>query len=169
MYAGKYDKKSRILAFLSLCFHLYPRAMVKLSRKLEYTLMALQYMARQPEGALVTAKEISQRYEAPFEVVARCLQKLAGQGLVRSVAGASGGYQLTSKWSKVTLLELFEVIEGKAQMVRCIDGQESCEYIKKCDLVDPIARINGQMRSFYNQIQVSQVLGVQSSKKEILA
>jgi Rrf2 family protein len=136
--------------------------MVQLSRKMEYTLMALRFMASVPEGTLVTAKEISHHYQVPFEVVSRCLQKLAKRGLLTSVSGAAGGYHLNPSWSKLSLLDLYEILEGKAQLVRCLDSESHCEYIEKCDLIDPISKINAQMRQFYQNINLGRALEVKT-------
>lgn len=132
--------------------------MIQLSRKMEYTLMALRYMASAPPDTLVTAKEISSHYQVPFEVVARCLQKLAQRGLVQSVSGAAGGYQLHASWAKLSLLDLIEILEGKAQLVRCLESESRCEYIQKCNLIDPISKINDQMRQFYRSINLGRAL-----------
>jgi len=128
---------------------------------MEYTLMALRFMAGVPDGALVTAKEISLHYQVPFEVVARCLQKLAQKGLVSSVSGAGGGYQLDSSWAKLSLLDLYEILEGRAQLVRCLKSEDRCEYVQNCNLIDPISKINDQMRQFYRGINLGSALEVE--------
>jgi Rrf2 family protein len=132
--------------------------MIQLSRKMEYTLMALRYMASTKPGTLVSAKEISSHYQVPFEVVARCLQKLAQKGLVLSMSGAAGGYQLNRSWENLSLLDLHEILEGKTQLVRCLEASNRCEYAQKCNLIDPISKINDQMRQFYRSINLGKVL-----------
>jgi len=120
--------------------------------------MALRYMSKRKPGTLVTAKEISSHYRVPFEVVARCLQKLAQQGLLSSVSGAAGGYQLHDSWEKLSLLDLYEILEGKTHLVRCLEAKNRCEYVERCNLIDPISKINDQMRQFYRNINLGKAL-----------
>lgn len=120
--------------------------------------MALQYMVEQKDQTLVTAKEISTHYDIPFDVVARSLQAIAKLGLLKSIPGSLGGYQLKSEWGLYSLLDLSECIDGHSQVVRCLDAELECDYQERCTLVDPVTKLNQQVRSFYQTLMLSQFI-----------
>lgn len=126
--------------------------------------MALQFMVEQKEQTLVTAKEISTHYDIPFDVVARSLQAIAKLGLVKSIPGSSGGYQLKSEWGLYSLLDLSECIDGHSQVVRCLESQSDCDYQDRCTLVDPVTKLNQQVRSFYQTLMLPQFISPTPSK-----
>ena len=68
--------------------------MVRLSKKVEYGLIAMRHIATRRGGDLVTAKEIAGTYKIPYELLAKVLQRLSKAGLILSVHGVHGGYSL---------------------------------------------------------------------------
>ncbi len=63
--------------------------MLKLTKKVEYALIALVHITDQEEGKLSSAKEIAEANLIPAEILAKTLQKLAALNLVKSVKGPS--------------------------------------------------------------------------------
>ena len=98
--------------------------MIKLSRKMEYSLVALKHMAGKIPGELTSAKEISEKYHTPFDVTARAMQALASCGLLKSEQGSLGGYSIAKDLSRVTFYDLLEVVEGPTQIVKCLQKDE---------------------------------------------
>ena len=50
--------------------------MLKLSKKTDYALMAVQYMSSGGADRVVNTKEIAEEYNIPVELLAKVLQKL---------------------------------------------------------------------------------------------
>ncbi len=71
--------------------------MLKLSKKAEYALMAAKYMALKNSSGFSTAKEISESYQIPFQLVAKVLQKLVKSDIAISAKGVNGGFSLREK------------------------------------------------------------------------
>jgi Rrf2 family protein len=65
--------------------------MVRLSKKVEYGLIAIRHIAAKPAGEIVTTKEIADTYKMPYELLAKVLQKLTKSGLIASHQGVRGG------------------------------------------------------------------------------
>src|SRR2546422_4740653 len=61
--------------------------MLKLSKKTDYALMAVQYMASKGTARIVNTKEIAEEYNIPVELLAKVLQKLGKKGLIVSQNG----------------------------------------------------------------------------------
>src|ERR1039458_6398940 len=68
--------------------------MLKLTKKADYGLMALKYLAEHPETPALSAKDVADAYGIPAQLLAKILQLLTKNGLLRSHAGVNGGYAL---------------------------------------------------------------------------
>ena len=68
--------------------------MLKLTKKADYGLMALKYLAEHPEAAALSAKDVADAYGIPAQLLAKILQQLTKKGLLCSHAGMNGGYAL---------------------------------------------------------------------------
>lgn len=131
--------------------------MNKLNRKLEYSLMALKHMSLKMPGELTSAKEVSDRYHAPFDATARVMQLMAQHGILRSEQGATGGYQITKDLSKVTLQDLLNVIQGPTQIAKCMQD-EACEMQTSCNIISPIQSLNQKLNEFYSNLSLRELL-----------
>ncbi|MCS6838197.1 MAG: Rrf2 family transcriptional regulator [Bdellovibrionaceae bacterium] len=135
--------------------------MFHLTKKLEYSLLAFSYMAQLlPESRWVTAKEISDHYQIPYEVVARCLQHLARAGVLHSWIGAQGGYRLKAGWEKKSLLELYEILEGPMNLVRCLDHDGDCSHVARCTLPVLMRPLNQKLKKFFQDLVLRDVLNL---------
>ena len=132
--------------------------MNKLNRQLEYSLMALKHMSQKVPGELTSAKEVADSYHAPFDATARVMQKMASSGLLKSEQGATGGYQITKDLNKVTLHELFEVIQGPTSIAKCIHKEEPCDLQTSCNIISPITTLNTKLNDFYKNLTLRELL-----------
>lgn len=85
-----------------------------LNKASRYGLYAVVSMARDPE-ALITAATIAQEFDISQNHVAKVLQQLSRAGLVQSVRGLRGGYQLARAPSAITMLDVVECLDGPMQ------------------------------------------------------
>lgn len=92
--------------------------MLTLTRKTDYTLIALSHLATS-QGRVVSAREIASKYKVPLALLMNLLKLCAAHGLVESVRGARGGYRLGKPAEKITLVELVEAIEGPLKLSQC--------------------------------------------------
>lgn len=128
--------------------------MVKLSRKMEYSLIALKHL--DAAQSLTSAKELSQKYQIPFDVVSRVLQVLTQQNVVRSAQGTHGGYKLIKPLNTITFFELAEMIDGTSSLAKCLSG--ACELKETCNIKSPIEVLNHKVANFLKTILVSDLL-----------
>ena len=61
--------------------------MLRISKKTEYAIIALVDMANTDNDDLITAKDISDRYNIPREILGKVLQGLAKNSLIDSHQG----------------------------------------------------------------------------------
>jgi len=134
-------------------------AMMKVNRKVEYALIGLKHMNHLRPGQLATAKEISETFHCPFDVVSRVLQIMSHNGLLRSEKGTNGGYQLIRYLSRVSFLELLDMILGQVNVVQCLTpGKGDCGLQSTCNLKSPMSILNDKLIGFLGQMSVLELI-----------
>jgi len=128
--------------------------MLRLTKKADYGLMALKYLAEHPETPSVSAKDIADTYGIPAQLLAKVLQRLAKVGLLRSHAGMNGGYALARSARTITAYEVIHVIDGPFFITSCIKGAKSCEVALTCTVKEPLARVNESIAAVLKSISV---------------
>ena len=61
--------------------------MLKLTKKADYGLMALKYLAEHPETPALSAKDVADAYGIPAQLLAKILQRLTKTGLLKLPRG----------------------------------------------------------------------------------
>lgn len=133
--------------------------MLKLSKKIDYALMAMQYIAFMEDDQVVNTKTISEKYNIPLELLAKILQKLAKKGLVISHNGPKGGYILSKAPSAISVGEVIEAIEGPIGIAECYHENEAnlCSQKALCNIRTPIGVIQGNIIQLLNGISLQQM------------
>lgn len=125
--------------------------MLKLNKKTEYALMALQYMAQRPQDYRSSAREIAQSGNIPEVLLAKVLQSLKRASILSSCQGSLGGYYLARDLAAVPFLELLDVFEDATNLVDCMyDNEPHCTQYELCGIRSPLKRLNDLLR---NQLQ----------------
>ena len=132
--------------------------MFKLTKKTDYGLMAIHYIASQDKGVIVNTKTIAEIYQIPLELLAKILQRLAKRGIMISHQnGPKGGYTLNKRPEEISVGEVIEAIEGPIHVIRCVDGEEECLHIGRCAVRTPLQKIERNIIDLLNGITVDQM------------
>jgi len=128
--------------------------MMKFSKKVEYALIALLYMAKRSNGELTTARELSDKFAISLELMGKILQSLVHSGLVISVQGVKGGYYLGQKMDRMNLSSVITAIDGPIAITDCLDSEENtaCEREKYCPIRNSMERIQEKLVHLLNEI-----------------
>lgn len=113
--------------------------MMELTRKGEYAIRGVVYLAQLPLGKVALISEIAEAVDVPQMFLAKILQSFAKIGLVNSFRGAGGGFMLGRPASQITLREVVEAVEGPIMPNRCLMGSGVCERDTTCG-VHPVWR-----------------------------
>ena len=87
---------------------------------------ALGYLAKREDGP-ITSREIANSFQISEAHLTKVLQRLVKVELLRSVRGPRGGFILTRSPESVTLLEVFEAIEGRFEPSQCLLSSSICD------------------------------------------
>ena len=130
--------------------------MLKITRKVEYALIALRHMQLKKSEELTSTKEIATRYVVPQQLLAKTLQHMARDGIIEAVQGSAGGYRVSTNLDQMSMKDFFEKLEGPLGMMDCYFDSE-CIQIGACNIRVPIQRINDNMRNLFSQMSVQEV------------
>ena len=130
--------------------------MLKITRKVEYALIALRHMQLKESKELTSTKEIATRYGVPLQLLAKTLQHMARDGILEAVQGSAGGYRVATNLDKISMKDFFEKLEGPLGMMDCYFDSD-CIQIGACNIRVPIQRINDNMRNLFSQMSVQEV------------
>lgn len=85
---------------------------MNLTRRSEYGLKGLLYLAANSQKSVVLTSEVSQSQSIPQSFLNKIFQKLAKAGILQSYRGARGGFALAKQPEEITLRKIIEVLEG---------------------------------------------------------
>jgi len=132
--------------------------MLKLSRKSEYGIIALKHISSSSPDHLTTAREISEKYQIPVELMAKILQGLTKAGLLKSIKGAHGGYSLAKGPDEISVKDVVNAIEGPIGLVECVVDHDNCTCVQHhlgiCNIEEPFARIQFEFQKFLEGIKL---------------
>ncbi len=145
---------TELLRYLSTNFHT-PAPMsriVSISEAASIALHSMVLIARSEHS--VNVNTIAQVTGASRHHVAKVLQRLVKNGYLSSLRGPNGGFRLLKNPDQITLLEVYECIEGKIVIHKCLMENQVCPF-DKCLMSNIIFDLNSTFRHYLH----SQPLG----------
>jgi Rrf2 family protein len=109
--------------------------MFKVNRRTDYAVRIMLSLGA--ADAQLKAIELKELTGVPVAFVHKIVQELARSGLIWTTAGPDGGATLARPASSITLLEVFEIMEGPIRLNLCLLGPELCDRMENCP-VHPI-------------------------------
>lgn len=99
-----------------------------LSKKTQYALKALTYMAEHKKDGPVLIAEISKKKKIPLKFLENILLELKKAGLLDSKKGKGGGYFFKVEPQDIPLAQVMRLIEGPIALLPCV----SLNFYQKC-------------------------------------
>ena len=128
--------------------------MLRFSKKADYALLALQFLATDGNAS---ARAIAERYDIPVELLAKVLQHLARLGFVRAHKGSHGGYHLARPTSSISVAEVVQAIDGPFAVTACAPGDERCAQFAACTVRDPLWRLKNRILSVLQTTTLAEI------------
>jgi Rrf2 family protein len=126
--------------------------MLRLTKKADYGLMALKYLAEQTDGSAHSAKDIAEAYHIPPQLLAKILQTLV------SHAGTNGGYALSRSATEMTAFEVIRAIDGPLFITSCITIHGACDLAGHCTIKEPLRKVNDSIKDLLNGIRIADLV-----------
>lgn len=134
------------------------KPMLRLSKRVEYGLLAVQAMSCAPE-CIVSAKDIARRFDISLALVAKVLQQLVRAELVTSFHGTNGGYTLARKANQVSVADVINAIEGAdASIVNCQEhSADECSVLDSCTIREPLSVLQLRIQETLASMSVAEL------------
>eukprot|EP01137_Pigoraptor_chileana_P003270 Opistho-2@43212 len=99
-----------------------------LSKKTQYALKALTYMAERKKDGPVLIAEIAKKKKIPLKFLENILLELKKAGMLDSKKGKGGGYFFKVEPAEIPLAQVMRLIEGPIALLPCV----SLNFYQKC-------------------------------------
>lgn len=132
--------------------------MLKLSEGASLGLHAMALIAKNKEGKLKT-ENIAREIGGSANHLSKVMQRLVKAGLAVSKRGPTGGFQLARPADEITLLEIYEAIEGEFKMTECMLSKKICDG-SLCICGDVLSNINKIFYDHFKSTKLSQLVNV---------
>ncbi len=129
---------------------------MRLSSLADYAIVMMSAVARHCGHARLNAAQVADETGLPLPTVQKLVSKLSQAGLLRSVRGAGGGFQLARPPAAVTLAEIIEAIEGPIAMTSCVDNDRpDCCLEGNCKVQPHWGVVNNAVRGALSGVSLS--------------
>lgn len=116
-----------------------------LSKKSQYAIKALSYLASKRNDGPVLISDIAKAKKIPLKFLENILLELKNEGILDSKKGKGGGYFFKQDPSKVKLSTILRLINGPIAMMPCVSlyFYERCKDCdeKSCSLHDVMIEV----------------------------
>ena len=102
-----------------------------LTQTTETAIQCLLYLARSPEGTMVTPQKISTILDTSSSYTSKILRLLSKAGLLQSHRGVQGGFTLNMDPKSITILDIYQACQDPGPNNYC-DGLHSDDLCKTC-------------------------------------
>lgn len=126
---------------------------MKISKKAEYGLRAMLYLARNIEK-VASLKEISKAERVPFDFLEKIMSKLEKANLVISKKGSQGGYILAKPAKKITPGDIVMVLEENITKAHC----SGCPMAGGCDSEDVWSEVQESLDNTLNAVSLADLI-----------
>src|SRR5699024_8991161 len=100
---------------------------MKISTKGRYGLTIMIELARQYGNGPVSLKSIAESKDLSSHYLEQLATPLRNAGLIKSIRGAYGGYELAKKRDEITAGDIIRVLEGPIVLVEGIENEEPAQ------------------------------------------
>jgi Rrf2 family nitric oxide-sensitive transcriptional repressor len=128
---------------------------LKISDATALALHSMVHLAQDPAAQSTTA-DIASAFEASKHHLAKVHQRLTKAGLIISNRGPAGGVVLAKDPAEITLLEIYEVMEGPMVCHPCLFGKSVCPRAD-CVLGTLLPGLARQVRDYFEETTLAQL------------
>ena len=137
--------------------------MVRISRLTDYATVLLAALAEPPQQ-LKTATALAEQTRIAPPTVSKLLKQLQRAGLVVSVRGLHGGYQLSRAAGEISAAAILDALEGPVALTDCSVGAGHCGIEETCRVGRAWQRLNLAIRRSLYDVSLAQLAGIDATQ-----
>jgi len=107
---------------------------MKLSRKSDYALRALVTLAQRCGRGPISIRELAELNDVPRRFLEQIMLELKGKGVVRSIAGRIGGFELAMAPEQISMGRIVRIFDEMLAPIPCVSAShyEPCSQEYHC-------------------------------------
>ena len=130
---------------------------MRLTTKGRFAVTAMIDVALHGSDNPVTLAAVSERQRISLSYLEQLFGKLRRHGLVDSVRGPGGGYNLAKPAASLSVAEIILAVDEPIDATSC-GGEENCHDDKRCMTHDLWAGLNKHIHAYLAQISLAQLI-----------
>lgn len=131
---------------------------MKLSTKGRYGLRAAVDLAMFAKNEPISISTIAARQDLSESYLEQLFAKLKKAGIVLSIRGTNGGYQLTRPASEISVGDVLRALEGDMVIVDCPDSESQCAKYGSCVTKYVWKRINNSINDTVDAMTLEEIV-----------
>jgi Rrf2 family protein len=121
--------------------------MLQISRRADYAVRVMLELGNQPEGALISSSDLSERTGVSKSFLHKIIADLTKAGLVRTYKGPTGGLAISRSANTINMRQIIEAVDGPICLNICLIQPAECPRDAAC----PGHDFWGQMQASFTQ------------------
>jgi Rrf2 family protein len=136
--------------------------------KEEYGLRAVIYLAERESPRPIQVREIAASEDIPEQFLEQVLAALRRSGIIRSIRGAAGGYELAKAARHIKAGDVIRALSGPIAPIPCMEegSQVSCAHTDKCVVVSLWQRIQAAVSDIVDTTTIQDMVDQKTQNEE---
>jgi len=125
----------------------------------EYAILSLILLSSSKEP--MDSETLSRELLISKSFLAKILQSLAKENILKSYKGAKGGFTLNKSTQDINMLDVISCVEGKAPTVfECAPSKDDCpsNRAKFCSIWPFLNKLQGKIDIFLSQLSIADII-----------
>jgi Rrf2 family protein len=139
--------------------------MISISQKCLYALRSILELAKRRTNKPIPIESIADAQQIPQRFLEIILNELRREGYVESHRGPRGGYVLTRSPDELTVGEIYRLVEGPIRPVKCVAGDEVCQFRGNCPWMDMWVEAAKAMQDVLDKTTIQAILDKEKRSK----
>ena len=133
---------------------------MKISEAASLALHTTVILAANP-NRLISTKKLASQLHASEAHLSKVLQRLEKADIVNSTRGPKGGFKLKNLSDEITLLDVYEAIDGNFSPSNCLFDENLCNG--NCIMGNLLEDLNTQVRDYLSKTKLNSLVSVYRS------
>ncbi len=139
---------------------------MRLTTKGRFAVTAMIDVAMHGGAGPVTLAAVSGRQHISLSYLEQLFGKLRRSGLVESVRGPGGGYNLAKPHDQVSVADIILAVDEPIDATQC-GGRENCHDDRRCMTHDLWTALNSHIFSFLSGVTLAQLVRQQQKPSDV--
>lgn len=106
--------------------------MIRFTRETDYSFRVIVALANAGESTRMSTSQIQKEMHIPPSFLHRIVALLGRNNIIKTFPGREGGVQLARPAAEISLLDIYEAVEGPIQLSACFSGDTECPLDTPC-------------------------------------